>query len=415
MGDLYAARGELFTDLFERAWSLLDEGARRILLVATFFPTSANGEALSISSDVQHFAFDRAIERLSDMALLDMQQKDLNSPVRYVLHPLVRAFACARLADHPELEESARKRWIQWALNLSSQVGYCWNDIQKLDLIEDEHETIFFTIFWCYKNNKFDEVMKLANNVGFFFQVRFGWRRRLELDQIYLDVAEKIHSNEDILVGLLRVLEGLSRTGQLAQAKQIKERISKDFSEYQISSKNRQRLKKSFGVYYMCNQNYRQAITVFENFLDNENDVSDSRNLINRRWLADAYLAVGRKADAKMQFNEIINLAERLNYTRMITYIKTQFAHLSIDEKDYDLGSALLKEAESLANACKDRQRLARIKYLTGRKALNCGGIVTARGALLEAIDLFERLGMSRDLAEAREALRELQDHALEQ
>src|SRR6266540_607430 len=34
--DLYAARGDLFDDLFMRAWALLDEAARQVLLVMTF-------------------------------------------------------------------------------------------------------------------------------------------------------------------------------------------------------------------------------------------------------------------------------------------------------------------------------------------------------------------------------------------
>ncbi|NCC32206.1 MAG: hypothetical protein EOM24_09305, partial [Chloroflexia bacterium] len=53
--DLYAARGELFDDLFTRAWSLLDEAARRVLLVMTFFPASASGEVLSSTTDVKGF------------------------------------------------------------------------------------------------------------------------------------------------------------------------------------------------------------------------------------------------------------------------------------------------------------------------------------------------------------------------
>lgn len=56
--DLYAARGELFDNLFTRAWALLDEASRRVLLVATFFPTSAGVEALSASADVQGLVFD---------------------------------------------------------------------------------------------------------------------------------------------------------------------------------------------------------------------------------------------------------------------------------------------------------------------------------------------------------------------
>src|SRR5207247_10831186 len=63
--DLYAARGELFDDLFARAWSLLDEAARRVLLVMTFFPASTGSEALAATADVQGFAFDRAVERLT--------------------------------------------------------------------------------------------------------------------------------------------------------------------------------------------------------------------------------------------------------------------------------------------------------------------------------------------------------------
>ncbi|NTV63565.1 MAG: AAA family ATPase, partial [Oscillochloris sp.] len=97
--DLYAARGDLFDDLFARAWALLDEAARRVLLVTTFFPASAGASALSASADVRGFAFDRAVERLADLALLDVQQEDLSAAPRYALHSLVRAFAGAKLAE----------------------------------------------------------------------------------------------------------------------------------------------------------------------------------------------------------------------------------------------------------------------------------------------------------------------------
>src|SRR5207249_853768 len=111
--DLYAARGELFDDLFTRAWALLDEAARRVLLVMTFFPASASDEALSATADVQGFAFDRTVERLTDLALLDVQQEDLNSAPRYALHPLVQAFAGAQLAKQAGAEAAARGRWVQ--------------------------------------------------------------------------------------------------------------------------------------------------------------------------------------------------------------------------------------------------------------------------------------------------------------
>ncbi|RRR73127.1 MAG: XRE family transcriptional regulator [Candidatus Viridilinea halotolerans] len=108
--DLYAARGDLFKDLFERAWNLLDEAARRVLMVATLFPTNASGDALSVSADVQGFVFDRAVERLSDMSLIDEQRLDLSNPPRYALHPLVRAFTKDKLRLNTTFEIEARKR-----------------------------------------------------------------------------------------------------------------------------------------------------------------------------------------------------------------------------------------------------------------------------------------------------------------
>src|SRR5262245_17342161 len=146
--DLYAARGVLFDNLFTRAWALLDEAARRVLLVMTFFPASASGDALAATADVQGFAFDRAVERLTDLALLDVQQVDLNSAPRYTLHPLVRAFARARLAEQPEYEKPARERWVEWYVQLASKVGYCWDDLGKLVLLDLEQETIY-TVIKC--------------------------------------------------------------------------------------------------------------------------------------------------------------------------------------------------------------------------------------------------------------------------
>jgi hypothetical protein len=117
--DLYAARGELFDDLFARAWTLLDEAARRVLLVMTFFPASSSGETLSTTADVQGFAFDRAVEQMTDLALLDVQQLSLDSPPRYTLHPLVRAFAGLRLVEETQFEDRARSRWTKSGLTRS--------------------------------------------------------------------------------------------------------------------------------------------------------------------------------------------------------------------------------------------------------------------------------------------------------
>jgi tetratricopeptide (TPR) repeat protein len=119
--DLYAARSNLFDDLFTRAWALLDDAARRVLLVMPFFVDSASGEALAATADVQGFAFDRAVERLTDLSLLDIRQDTMMTHPRYVLHPLVQAFVRSHLAEQKELEATMRERWNRYFVTFASQ------------------------------------------------------------------------------------------------------------------------------------------------------------------------------------------------------------------------------------------------------------------------------------------------------
>ncbi|MBK9945492.1 MAG: hypothetical protein IPP13_28210 [Kouleothrix sp.] len=169
--DLYAARGELFDDLFTRAWSLLDEAARRVLMVMTFFPDSASGEAVAASADVLGYAFDRAVERLTDLALLDVQQADLSNAPRYTLHPLVRVFAGVRLAEQPSFEESARERWSQYFLQFvtkhivqNDNIEQYWRSlasIYALKSIKPDWINIKGVLKWASENNHSELLVNL--------------------------------------------------------------------------------------------------------------------------------------------------------------------------------------------------------------------------------------------------------------
>jgi len=60
-----------------------------------------------------------------------------------------------------------------------------------------------------------------------------------------------------------------------------------------------------------------------------------------------------------------------------------------------------------------DMRSLSHLQYLTARLHILRGDLPAARAALAEAIDLFERLGMRRELAEARTALTDLEGREL--
>lgn len=106
-----AAHEDVFDDLFVRFWGMLDGAARRLLLVASFFPESASLEALSASANVGGKELRRAIQQLTDIALLDAVREQSSRPPRYALHPLVRAFVLSQLHKDAALESDLRSRW----------------------------------------------------------------------------------------------------------------------------------------------------------------------------------------------------------------------------------------------------------------------------------------------------------------
>src|SRR5262249_30057625 len=150
--------------------------------VMTFFPNNASGEALSATADVQGFAFTRAVERLTDLALLDVQQVDLSIPPRYALHPLVRAFAGARIAENnTDFERSARTRWVNWYVGHVSKARAAWNDLSRLAVLDPEYEAIQAVTEWSLHNQYYAETIQIAKDSDYYYHVRGLWNEKLKV------------------------------------------------------------------------------------------------------------------------------------------------------------------------------------------------------------------------------------------
>jgi hypothetical protein len=189
--DLYAARGELFNDLFTRAWALLDEAARRVLLVMTFFPATASAEALSATADVEGYAFDHAVERLADLALLDVQQADLNSMPRYTVHPLVRAFAGAQISAQEHALRAAQNRWFQYFCNMVTERGKeGLETADDLEQFEQDIENIHAVLRYCYAEQHWVMLIHLVSVVGQFWSIRGYYQVRNTFVEQALSAAE---------------------------------------------------------------------------------------------------------------------------------------------------------------------------------------------------------------------------------
>jgi hypothetical protein len=82
-----------------------------------------------------------------------------------------------------------------------------------------------------------------------------------------------------------------------------------------------------------------------------------------------------------------------------------RITRIELDRKNLDTAFEILNYCYNEALHHQDRRRLAEVYPLFARLHALRGDLPAARTAFAEAIDLFERLGMRRELAEARAEL----------
>ncbi len=406
--DLYAARGDLFDDLFTRAWALLDEAARRMLLVATFFPTSASGEALSATADVQGFAFDRAVERLADMALLDVQQADLRSPPRYVLHPLVRAFAGAKLGEQAGFETGARERWVGWCSILADSAGHRWDDLEKLNILDEEGETLYAAILWAFTNKHYQDVVSISNNVTYYYYVRGLWDRRLKTEVLRADAAQIIGDISHEIIALSNLIMISSRQGKDAESESIVKRLLTLKKLDSLPEGVYFRYYHALAFYQYSNGDISTALASWEALSVSNRQLSIHDRAIVLRWIGECLLLQRRMLEASNILQSTLDLAIVNNHQRTILFVKIRLAEIDLLQGRIGEGRQKVQECLSIAHRHKDRWYAAQAQYLLFRICLAECKLPAARIALVEAIDLFERLSMRRELAEARQALADL-------
>ncbi|MBV9688963.1 MAG: hypothetical protein JO202_04545, partial [Ktedonobacteraceae bacterium] len=105
---------DIFSYLFEESWKHIREDTKRVLMVVPFFANIMSQRALATAAGLSNFRVRAAVEQLTQLMLLDIQQEQIVSIQSYSVHPLTRAFAQTQLGSSPEYEQEARARWSDY-------------------------------------------------------------------------------------------------------------------------------------------------------------------------------------------------------------------------------------------------------------------------------------------------------------
>jgi tetratricopeptide (TPR) repeat protein len=201
--DLRTARGDLFDELFCRAWDGLSEEERDIMLAAPMFIGSSSKAALSAVAGVEGPVFDRALEHLQDLSLLNIHQSNLDEMPRYALHPLMRAFVQQKLHDEPHMHDTGRQRWVRYFIDLAAshlmnnriEQPY-WNTLiltdESIPAIDTELSGILDVLTWLQEQDKAQELLTLTLLIVHYLGRRAFFKPRLRFVQAAADAAHNL-------------------------------------------------------------------------------------------------------------------------------------------------------------------------------------------------------------------------------
>jgi tetratricopeptide (TPR) repeat protein len=390
---LSAAQGDLFDDLFARTWSLLDDPARQILLVLPLFAGPARRAALSATAEVTEPSAAYALEQLLHFALID-RTGDTHA-FRYTLHPLVRAFAHAKLRQQPAFAQAAQARQLTWYADLAATVGYCWDDLTRLNVLDGEHETIGQILRSASPDDP--QTARLVRGVDYYYYLRGLWDADTTMSAIRARVAAQA-GDEEALRSLAYHIQMLCRQGQLDEAARRLPELMARAECTQLTDDMSFEMGYTHALYAMACGNDADAIVQWERLLPVSQRVSVRAFAVNRGWLAICRYRQGARNEARTLWTAALADSEAGGFLRGVVSSKIGLARLQLDEGESDAAYALLKEVRQIATSYGDRSALAEIDSLTARYYSLQGDDQAARAALAAAQDTWQRLGLTSGL-----------------
>ena len=189
----------------------------------------------------------------------------------------------------------------------------------------------------------------------------------------------------------------LLRLQEIAQTPQLTESARSDFWH-------------AIAFYWMAQLDFVRAQQAWQESLSCADQVSFRKFTTKRHWLGLCMYKAGKLDEAKILLREVLADAIQQSYQRSAAFCRVQLASIDIDQRNSEGVVEALEVSRAHADQYQDRPCLAAIHHTTAHFHVLRNEIPAACAALAEAIDLYERLGMRRELAEARTELARLDD-----
>ena len=229
---------------------------RRVYLTLPLFINAALAESAAATAGMALSDVENALERLVGLGLVELQKTALDSPPRYSLHPLSRAFARAKMDEIAGFELLARERQLDWYIELAGQVGYCWHDLAKLGILDPEEKTLHDLVMWATSHGEYSRLLPLIRGIDYFYYIRGLKKGDFDLGFLRVFAASQIGDRLEEIKALALCIQTLSREQRLTEAGNYLKRLEELSASLALPDELLFEVQYTLGLYRMARQEF---------------------------------------------------------------------------------------------------------------------------------------------------------------
>ncbi|MEH1814485.1 MAG: NB-ARC domain-containing protein [Nostoc sp.] len=409
---LASAKGDVARFCFEASvQGMKGEPSHKLLMSLAIFPDApiqaAVAEVAGLTSDPDSVS--NGLVRLQQLSLVNLNPETK----RYEMLSLTREYALAQLAAYPDFEKEARRRWVRWYLDFAySYGGEDWEKWIHYNRLKEEEGNLRAVLYWCKNQDHYAEVRDLWLLLNHYANIYAYWDDRLDWLQWLIEQSEQRGEWSYLVKFTIRktwLLISERSPESLKKADKILQRawILRDHADSCVQAD----LAESMAKLRIRQNNYTDARhwlmveekLVIEANLDEQQHIRYFIPVLYHR--AEIFYSEGEYFLAKKLFQDVMKSAEKINWHRVINSAQNWLADIAIEQGDRNEAQKLLIKGLTVAEMTNNKRRLARYQRSFARWEKKWGSVEKAYQLSTQAINSFERLGMTRDAEEMQTLL----------
>lgn len=326
---------------------------------------------------------------------------------RFRMLPLTREYAMAELRAHPEFEQAARERWLEWCIQFTNEYG--GHDMRewhtRYDHLDEEWENLLAVFDWCATHERYEIIKSCwgAEEPGSVvdFSVLYGyWDDRLAWLLWLMQNAEGRGDWPTTLDAIASYAITLTLIGRYEDAEDLFKHAQK--LRHYASPATEARLLSNNAYLDIFLERFSDACELLAQAQAMTQQLPEplrTRFMLNIEYDRAATLYwQGEQKAARSLFRDVMEQANTFGWHWLANYAQNYLADILVHDGDLDEAEHLLEAGLTLARRNKEKRRICSymrsLAYLCQKQNKIADALTWAK----EAREGFERLGVELEI-----------------